>query len=538
MGTDCSEAGAVNPVRTRMRILEEVRAEFGAGCLAGKNVLLCTHATEATVELVRTLLHLGTSVFYVPIEYSADGACVEDVRSLEGCAVISYGDVPEVAPKIDVIIEDGMRISALYDERWGVKPGIFSIEQTTNGIFRLGGIGPGGVTPPPWPVINAAESALKMGIENSIATPEAALSALVNRKSVSLARKNVLVLGYGSVGSGISSVCRSHGSIVSVADCDPTKRALASARAFRSLDMAGMNKVLPEQDLIISCTPDGDGSCLGVEQFLIMKDGAIVFNAGSGHGEISETMCRPASRTLNRAKVDITRDGDDLVCRLTKTGACKTVTILCSAHPINLRLSNGTPADAIDPVFSLIVLTVIKTMPEELSGGINKVDADIERHVSRLSEKTAAAGTAAAAAPTNLPHRHKSVDMADEPRPWGELRRFGPDYPGSFSVARATFKPGTATDGHYHLTSDEAYVVLGGTAVIMTWDPNDLSVTSDFAVSGGDYLMIPGGTAHKVFVTSADDFVCMIVASPPFSPWDQFFPRVPERALQATSGNQ
>ena len=538
MGTDCSEAGAVSvPARSRMRILQEIRGEFGAGCLAGRSVLLCTHATEATVELVRTLLHLGASVFYVPIGYSADETRVEDARSLEGCAVISYENVPEVAPKIDVIVEDGIRISALYDEKWDVKRGIFSIEQTTNGIFRLGGSGPGGVAPPPWPVINAAESALKMGIENSITTPEAALSALVNQRSVSLARKNVLILGYGSVGGGISAVCRSHGSTVSVADCDPTKRALASARAFRSLDMADMNKVLPEQDLIISCTLDGDGSCLGVEQFLIMKDGAIVFNAGSGHGEISEAMCRPASRTLNRAKVDITRDGDDLVCRLAKAEACKTVTILCSAHPINLRLSNGTPADAIDPVFSLIVLTVIKTRPEALSGGINKVDADIERHVSRLAEKTAAAGAAATTAPANLPHLHESGDMADEPRPWGELRRLGPGYPGSFSVARATFKPGTATDGHYHLASDEAYVVLGGTAVIMTWDPGDPSVTSDFAVGAGDYLVVPSGTAHKVFVTSADDFVCLIVASPPFSPWDQFFPRVPERALQIASGN-
>lgn len=523
-------------VHSRMRILEGVREEFGAGCLAGRSVLLCTHATEATIELVRTLLHLGTSVFYVPIEYSADKACVEYICGLEGCTVISYENVPEVAPKIDVIIEDGMRISALYDEKWGIKPGIFSIEQTTNGIFRLGGSGPGGVTPPPWPVISAAESALKLGIENSITTPEAALSALVARKSVSLARKNVLVLGYGSVGSGMSAICRSHGSTVSVADCDPVKRALASARAFRSLDMAGMNRVLPEQDLIISCTPDDDGSCLGAEQFLLMKDGAMVFNAGSGHGEISGIMCRPASHTLNRARIDITRVGDDLVCRMAKMGACKTVTILCSAHPINLRLSNGTPADAIDPVFSLIVLTVIKTKPEALSGGVNRVDADIEEYVSRLSEKTAAAGTAAAA-PTNLPRLHKSGDMADEPRPWGELRRLGPDYSRSFSVARATFKPGTATDGHYHLTSDEAYVVLGGTAVIMTWDPSDPSVTSDFAVGKGDYLAVPGGTAHKVLVTSADDFACLVVASPPFSPWDQFFPRVPERALQITSGN-
>lgn len=69
-----------------MRILKGVRVESEAGCLAGRNILLCTHATEATVEPVRTLLHLGASVFYVPIGYSAGGVFVEDVRSLEGCA--------------------------------------------------------------------------------------------------------------------------------------------------------------------------------------------------------------------------------------------------------------------------------------------------------------------------------------------------------------------------------------------------------------------------------------------------------------------
>ncbi len=504
-----------------MRMLEKICREFGSGRLAGKNVLLCTHATEATTELVRTLLHMGARVFYIPIVYSFNASHVSVIGDLDGCDVITYDEIPEVMPKIDAVMEDGMRISAAYDGKWHVKQGAFGIEQTTNGIFRFDGMHGDG---PPWPVINVADSALKRGVENSMATPESILSALVNEKSISLTRKNVLVLGYGSVGGGVAEICRAHGSNVSITDSDPAKGVLASARGFRSFGLTDMNKILPWQDLIISCTPDGDGSCLGVEQFLIMKDGAVVLNAGSGRGEISGLMCAPASHALNRAEIDITSVGDDLVCKMSKAGECKTVTILCSAHPVNLRLSGGTPSDAIDLVFSLMVVALVKTRPDTLSAGVNRLDADVEKYVSRLLEEKQRP-------PAIQPSLHKSEDMADEYRPWGGLRRFGPGYLESFSVVRATFKPDTTTDGHYHLTSDEAYVVLGGGAVIMTWEPGDPSAASKYKVEVGDYLMIPGGIAHRVFVTSEDDFVCLVVASPPFSPWDQFFPRAPKLQL-------
>ena len=63
-----------------------------------------------------------------------------------------------------------------------------------------------------------------------------------------------------------------------------------------------------------------------------------------------------------------------------------------------------------------------------------------------------------------------------------------------------------------------------GTADIVTWDPKNPDDEIRFEVKPGDYLTIPKGRAHRVFVTSKKDFECIVIASPPFSFWDQFFP--------------
>ncbi len=47
------------------------------------------------------------------------------------------------------------------------------------------------------------------------------------------------------------------------------------------------------------------------------------------------------------------------------------------------------------------------------------------------------------------------------------------------------------------------------------------------SVKIGDYLSIPKGIAHKIIVTSQEKFSCLVIASPAFSFWDQFFPQVP-----------
>ncbi|MCE2508321.1 MAG: cupin domain-containing protein [Nitrosopumilaceae archaeon] len=98
----------------------------------------------------------------------------------------------------------------------------------------------------------------------------------------------------------------------------------------------------------------------------------------------------------------------------------------------------------------------------------------------------------------------------------------------NFSLARASFDPGSTTDGHYHAVSEEAYLVESGSADILVWDPKDANAErKTYHVVAGSCLAIPRGMAHRVFADPTEGLVCVIVASPPFSFWDQFFPTQP-----------
>lgn len=504
-----------------MPILHAIARRY-AGSLRDRNVLLYTHATDATCGFIEALHGLGANVSYIPIGYSAVQAALENMENIP-CVKADLGSIQDLVQDADILIEDGARISSSICNltRRRLKDGLYSMEQTTSGIRSLERMGTMA-----YPVINIAESRLKLELENSVSTPESVMLSVMESKQLTLARKRVLVLGYGSVGAGISNLCRAHGSYVTVVDRDPIRCMVAEFRGFQSLDTVGMNSVLGRQDIIVSCTANLDGRCLDVEQFMLMKDGALVVNAGSGRGEVSNRMVKPGTFEHNRATICVHSREDDLVCVLSKAGMAKTVEILCSAHPANLRYGEGTAKEAMDFVFSLMALTAVETDPSNLSCMIHPVDLSIERRVANLC----------VAGPESIrPHVIRPHELLGEQRPWGYLCRFVRNEPGleRFSVARASFKPGSNTDGHYHIESEEAYVAETGAANIITWDPKDPSTTTAFDVKPGDYLVIPRGCAHRV-VASAKGFECLIVASPPFSFWDQFFPPETRNRAQCT----
>ena len=117
-------------------------------------------------------------------------------------------------------------------------------------------------------------------------------------------------------------------------------------------------------------------------------------------------------------------------------------------------------------------------------------------------------------------------ELAIDERPYGGVIKFGlpGEHLGRFSCARAIFRPDSKTEGHYHLVSEEAYFVEQGSARITLRKYNTPDTKMTYEIMAGDYLTIPVGYVHYVAVTSLQDFVILVIASPPFSFWDQFFP--------------
>ena len=494
-----------------MKIILAIQKKY-PNSLEGKKILVCTHATDATVSFLKIMSDLGAKIFYIPISYSKNQISINNIHKINNLRIIEPKTLDRIISDVDIIIEDGMRISQEIHNNHKLKDTLYSIEQTTSGIrkFEKSNL--------LYPVINVAESKLKLEIENSIATPESILTSLLFESRISLTQKNVLVIGYGKVGSGIAKLCHCHGSNVTIVDNDVLKRAIAKSHGFHTVNSNTINENLNTQDIIISCTANRDGFCLGVEQFLLMKDKTMLVNAGSGRGEISEMMLNTGKFNKNKAKINITKNNDHLYCTLTKMGLKKQITILGSAHPINLRCGNGTPTEMMDFVFSVMLLTAIKTKPESLETSICLISQDIQKEIVILSEHVTDLLQA------NLIQNNK---LSGEDRPWGKLFRFSSSQDlKNFSLVRATFEPNCTTEGHYHAVSEEAYVVESGTADIFTWNPKNIDDKTTFNVKPGDYLSIPKGMAHKVIVTSQEKFSCLVIASPPFSFWDQFFPKV------------
>ncbi len=240
-----------------MNILKRIEQKYDHKPLNGKNILLCTHATDVTSEFIKTLSYLGAHIFYAPVEYSKKRSSLNRIQKITNNTIIEKTEfIQKIMPKIDIIIEDGMHISKLIYENqknYKLKKKLYCIEQTTSGIRNLKNkLKESQIFL--YPVINVAESHLKLEIENSLSTPESILSSFMKEKSFTFTQKNILVLGYGHIGGGIAKLCRAHGSHVTVVDNDSVKRTLAASHGFYSVGITEMNEIISDQNLIISCT--------------------------------------------------------------------------------------------------------------------------------------------------------------------------------------------------------------------------------------------------------------------------------------------
>lgn len=83
------------------------------------------------------------------------------------------------------------------------------------------------------------------------------------------------------------------------------------------------------------------------------------------------------------------------------------------------------------------------------------------------------------------------------------------------SLAEASLPPGTATQRHYHQTTEEFYFILDGNGLM------EINGASQ-PVQPGDAILIPPGAWHQITATTSPlRFLCC--CSPPYQHSDTFF---------------
>lgn len=77
------------------------------------------------------------------------------------------------------------------------------------------------------------------------------------------------------------------------------------------------------------------------------------------------------------------------------------------------------------------------------------------------------------------------------------------------SVAEATVPPGGETVEHYHRTTEEVYLFLGGEGRMRLGD-------EEADVRAGDTVVIPPGVNHKLWSADREPLVVLCCCAPPY----------------------
>ncbi len=369
--------------RRHMPVLEKIRERFeNERPLEGINVVACLHVTVETANLITALQAGGANIALtasnplstqddVAAALAADGTHVFAVR---GENEKEYYECLEEALKIgpQVTLDDGAdTIALLHSDHPGLLPGVIGgCEETTTGVIRLRAMAADGALRYPVIAVNDAET--KMMFDNRYGTGQSTIHGIMNATNVLFAGKNVVVVGYGWCGRGVSMRAKGLGANVIVVEVNPRKALEAVMDGYRVMPMADAAHI---GDLFITVT--GDISVIRTEHFELMQDQAIVAN--SGHFNVEFDL--PG---LSSVAVGISEVKEDVMEYLLANG--NRIYVLAEGRLVNLASAFGHPPEVMDMSFANQALCVrhIVEHGEGLENQVYHVPTEIDEEVAAL----------------------------------------------------------------------------------------------------------------------------------------------------------
>ena len=368
--------------------LMALRKEFGEKQpLKGARISGCLHMTIQTAVLIETLVALGAEVTW--------SSCNIFSTQDHAAAAIAAAGIPVYAWKgmneeefdwcieqtlhfgadqkpLNMILDDGGDLTNMvldqYPELVNEIRGLS--EETTTGVHRLYERVKNGTLP--MPAINVNDSVTKSKFDNKYGCKESAVDAVRRATDVMLAGKRVVVCGYGDVGKGTAASFRGAGAIVTVTEIDPI---CALQAAMDGYEVKKLETVIANADIV--CTATGNKDILGKEDFLAMKDKAIVCNIGHFDNEIDMAWLNKNyghSKSEIKPQVDLYTLEED-----------KQIIVLAEGRLVNLGCATGHPSFVMSNSFTNQTLAQI-----ELWNRSDQYENKVYMLPKHLDEKVAA----------------------------------------------------------------------------------------------------------------------------------------------------
>jgi adenosylhomocysteinase len=373
-----------------MPVLREIATRWRTSRpLQGIRVGACLHVTAETAVLAITLKEGGAEVFLCasnPLSTQDDvaAALVQDfgvaVFALRGEDRTTYYDhierVLDAQPHITM--DDGADLTSTAHRRGGATlSGILGgTEETTTGVIRLRSLAQGGQLA--YPVIAVNDADTKHMFDNRYGTGQSTIEGILRATHLLLAGKRFVVVGYGWCGRGIALRARGMGARVAVVEVHPVR---ALEALMDGHEVMSMSEATSWGEVFVTAT--GNVAVIRKEHFLLMKDGAILANAGHFNVEIDIEGLEELSvaKRVVRPMVEeyMLRDG-------------KRLYLLGEGRLVNLACAEGHPSSVMDMSFANQALSVAYLVQHasNLEKRVYRVPQEIDEEVARL--KLAALG--------------------------------------------------------------------------------------------------------------------------------------------------
>lgn len=374
--------------QNQMPVLEAIKKRFEQEKPFKQiKIAACLHVTTETANLLITLKHGGAETVLCasnPLSTQDDVAAslvkndeipVFAIKGINKKGYYHHIDrTLEIKPHITM--DDGADlVSTIHSSRKDlIKNIIGGTEETTTGVIRLRSMQKDGALQ--YPIIAVNDALTKHFFDNRYGTGQSTIDGLLRATNILLAGKLVVICGYGWCARGVANRARGMGARVVITEIDPLKALEAVMDGFQ---VCTIRKAALIGDIFITLT--GNKKVITKKDILLMKDGAILANAGHFNVEIDIPSLEELAMSKEMVK-------ENVLSYILEDG--RRIYLLAEGRLLNLAAAEGHPASVMDMSFSNQALSVEYLIKEadSLFKEVYNVPKDIDQKIAFLKLKS------------------------------------------------------------------------------------------------------------------------------------------------------
>ncbi|OXL84910.1 adenosylhomocysteinase [Paenibacillus sp. SSG-1] len=369
-------------VEAHMPVLNEIRKQFEAEQpFKGLKVTISLHLEAKTAYLAKVVKAGGAEVTITgsnPLSTQDDvcAALVEDgvtVLAKYNPDPVEYKEflIRALETKPNLIIDDGGDlVTILHSERPDLLETIRGgAEETTTGIIRLKALEKDGLLK--FPMVAVNDAYCKYLFDNRYGTGQSVFDAINRTTNLVVAGKTVVVVGYGWCGKGVAMRAKGLGAKVIVTEVNAIRAVEAHMDGFEVMPMLEAAK---HGDFFVTVT--GNRDVITGEHYDVMKDGAILSNAGHFDVEVNKPELAARAESVRTVRRNIEE------YKLTDG---RKIYLLAEGRLVNLGAGDGHPAEIMDMTFALQAMSLkyVNDNYQNLGAQVLNVPLEIDEQVAR-----------------------------------------------------------------------------------------------------------------------------------------------------------